>query len=63
MANQWALTLNNMITPSNIVDNLPPVHNPSKKDNQSKEQGDPTGSIDGKTMLLGDTGNYLVTST
>ena len=61
VANQWALTLNNMITPSNIVDNLPPVHNPSKKDNQSKEQGDPTVSIDGKTMLLGDTGNYLVT--
>lgn len=61
IANQWALTLNNMITPSNIVDNLPPVHNPSKKDNQSKEQGDPTVSIDGKTMLLGDTGNYLVT--
>ena len=61
VANQWALTLNNMITPSNIVDNMPPVHNPSKKDNQSKEQGDPTVSIDGKTMLLGDTGNYLVT--
>lgn len=61
VANQWALTLNNSITPSNIVDNLPPVHNPSKKDNQSKEQGDPTVSIDGKTMLLGDTGNYLVT--
>ena len=60
VANQWALTLNNMITPSNIVDNLPPVHNPSKKDNQSKEQGDPSVSIDGKTMLLGDTGNYTV---
>ena len=59
--NQWTLTLNNSITPSNIVDNMPPVHNPSKKDNQSKEQGDPTVSIDGKTMLLGDTGNYLVT--
>ena len=59
--NQWTLTLNNSITPSNIVDNMPPVHNPSKKDNQSKEQGDPTVSIDGKTMLLGDTGNYVVT--
>ena len=55
------LTLNNSITPSNIVDNLPPKHDPSKKDNQSKEQGDPSVSIDGKTMLLGDTGNYVVT--
>lgn len=59
--NQWMLTLNNSITPSNIVDNLPPKHDPSKKDNQSKEQGDPSVSIDGKTMLLGDTGNYVVT--
>ena len=59
--NQWMLTLNNSITPSNIVDTVPPVHNPSKKDNQSKEQGDPTVNIDGKTMLLGDTGNYVVT--
>ncbi len=59
---QWALTANNMITPSNIVDNLPPVHNPSRRISQSKEQGDPTVSIDRKTMLLGDTGaTYLVT--
>ena len=33
---------------------------PSKKDTQSKEQGDPTVSIDGKTMLLGDTGHYTI---
>ena len=42
------------------VFNLPPVFNPSKKDTQSKEQGDPTVSIDGKTMLLGDTGHYTI---
>ena len=54
------LTLNNSLTPSNEVFNLPPVFNPSKKDTQSKEQGDPTVSIDGKTMLLGDTGHYTI---
>ena len=41
--------------------NLPPNFQPSKADNQSKEQGDPTISIDGKTLMLGDTGQYVVT--
>ncbi|KFI90325.1 adhesin isopeptide-forming adherence domain protein, partial [Bifidobacterium saguini DSM 23967] len=59
--NKWVLTLNNGLTPSNEVFNLPPDFQPSKKDTQSAEQGDPTISIDGKTMLLGDTGNYVVT--
>lgn len=59
--NQWTLTLNNSITPSNIVKNTPPKHTPSKKDTQSKTQGDASVDIDGKTMLLGDTGNYTVT--
>ena len=58
--NQWALTLNNGITPSNIVENKPPKHETGKKDTQSSTQGDPTVVIDGKTMLLGDTGNYTV---
>lgn len=61
IGNKWVLTLNNSLTPSNEVFNLPPVFNPSKKDTQSKEQGDPTVSIDGKTMLLGDTGYYKIT--
>lgn len=60
IGNKWVLTLNNSLTPSNEVFNLPPVFNPSKKDTQSKEQGDPTVSIDGKTMLLGDTGHYTI---
>ena len=58
--NKWVLTLNNSITPSNEVFNIPPKFDPSKEDNQSAEQGDPTVSIDGKTLLLGDTGNYVV---
>lgn len=58
--NQWMLTLNNSLTPSNEVFNTPPEFTPHKQDNQSKEQGDPTISIDGKTMLLGDTGNYAI---
>ena len=60
IGNKWVLTLNNSLTPSNEVFNLPPVLNPSKKDTQSKGQGDPTVSIDGKTMLLGDTGYYTI---
>lgn len=58
--NKWVLTLNNSLTPSNEVFNLPPDFNPSKEDNQSEAQGDPSVSIDGKTLLLGDTGNYVV---
>lgn len=61
VGNQWALTLNNMVTPSNRVENTPPSHTPDKKDTQSAKQGSPSISIDGKTMLLGDTGNYTVT--
>lgn len=60
IGNKWVLTLNNSLTPSNEVFSLPPVLNPSKKDTQSKEQGDPAVSIDGKTMLLGDTGYYTI---
>ena len=59
--NQWMLTLNNSIIPSNVVKNTPPKHTPSKKDTQSKTQGDASVDIDGKTVLLGDTGNYTVT--
>ena len=44
--NKWVLTLNNSITPSNEVFNIPPKFDPSKEDNQSAEQGDPTVSID-----------------
>ncbi|KFJ05096.1 LPXTG cell wall anchor domain-containing protein [Bifidobacterium tsurumiense] len=58
--NQWMLTLNNSLTPSNEVFNVPPDFNPGKEDNQSEAQGDPTVSIDGRTLLMGDTGNYVV---
>jgi adhesin isopeptide-forming family sspB-C2 type protein/LPXTG-motif cell wall-anchored protein len=58
--NEWMLTLNNSLTPSNIVFNVPPSFNPSKEDNQGAGQGDPTVSIDRKTLLLGDTGTYVV---
>lgn len=54
--NQWMLTLNNSITPSNEVFNTPPEFNPSKEDTQK----DPTISIDGKTALLGDVLYYRV---
>ena len=56
--NQWALTLNNSLTPSNEVYNIPPGLNPKKEDTSSKN---PTISIDGKTLLLGETGNYVLT--
>ena len=56
--NQWMLTLNNSLTPSNEVFNTPPDFNPLKKDVSSKDQ---SVSIDGKTLLLGDTGYYRVT--
>lgn len=61
VGNQWELTLNNMVTPSNRVENTPPSHTPDKKDTQSAKQGSQSVSIDGKTMLLGDTGDYTVT--
>ena len=54
--NQWMLTLNNSITPSNQVFNTPPEFNPVKEDTQK----DPSISIDGKTALLGDVLYYRV---
>lgn len=59
--NQWMLTLNNSLTPSNGVFNVPPSFQPSKTDTQGSKQGDPTVSIDGRTLMLGDTGTYTVT--
>lgn len=58
VGNQWMLTLNNSLTPSNQVFNLPPDFNPVKKVVSAKDQ---SISIDGKTLLLGDTGYYRVT--
>ncbi|NMN01955.1 LPXTG cell wall anchor domain-containing protein [Bifidobacterium panos] len=56
--NQYELVINNSITPSNEVYNDPPDITPEKADMSSK---DATISIDGKTLLLGETGNYVVT--
>ncbi|MDF7640280.1 LPXTG cell wall anchor domain-containing protein [Bifidobacterium sp. ESL0784] len=60
IGNQWMLTLNNSVTPSNEVFNIPSALNPAKHDFQSSKQGDPTVSIDGRTLLLGDSGNYAI---
>ncbi|WEV69162.1 LPXTG cell wall anchor domain-containing protein [Bifidobacterium sp. ESL0775] len=60
VSNQWVLALNDSLTPSNVVFNIPPSLNPVKHDNQSAHQGDPGVSIDGKTLLKGDTGNYVI---
>lgn len=54
--NQWALTLNNSVTPSNRVWNDPPDFQPDKEDTQA----DPSISIDGKTALLGDRIYYRI---
>lgn len=54
--NQWALTLNNSVTPSNRVWNDPPDFQPGKEDTQA----DPSISIDGKTALLGDRIYYRI---
>lgn len=56
VGNQWKLTLNNSITPSNIVENTPPDDNPSKQDTQK----DAKINIDGKTAVLGDKIFYRV---
>ena len=56
VGNKWVLTLNNSLTPSNEVFNIPPKLNPKKKDTQK----DPTVSIDGMTALLGDEIYYRV---
>ena len=54
--NKWVLTLNNSLTPSNEVFNIPPTLNPKKKDTQK----DPMIDIDGMTALLGDEIYYRV---
>ena len=54
--NQWLLTLNNTLTPSNKVFNVPPDITPDKQDTQK----DPSIDIDGKTALLGDRIYYRV---
>ena len=56
--NQWMLVLNNSLTPSNEVFNIPPELDP-RKENMSGR--DSTVSIDGRTLLLGETGHYVVT--
>ena len=56
VGNKWVLTLNNSITPSNEVFNIPPKLDPRKKDTRK----DPTVSIDGRTALLGDEIHYHV---
>ncbi|KAB6856021.1 isopeptide-forming domain-containing fimbrial protein [Bifidobacterium longum] len=56
VGNKAALTVNNGVTPSNKVENEPPVIKPSKQDTQK----DPTINIDGKTALLGDEIYYRV---
>ena len=54
--NEWVLTLNNSLTPSNEVFNIPPKLDPVKRDTRK----DPTVSIDGRTALLGDEIHYHV---
>lgn len=56
VGNKWVLTLNNSLTPSNEVFNIPPKLDPVKKDTWK----DPTISIDGRTALLGDEIHYHV---
>ena len=56
VGNKWVLTLNNSLTPSNEVFNIPPKLDPVKKDTRK----DPTISIDGRTALLGDEIHYRV---
>ena len=54
--NEWKLTLNNSISPSNKVENNPPRTSPTKEDTQK----DPSINIDGKTALLGDQLYYRI---
>ena len=56
VGNKWVLTLNNSLTPSNEVFNIPPKLDPVKRDTRK----DPTVSIDGRTALLGDEIYYHV---
>ena len=59
IGNEWALTLDNSITPSNRVLNVPCGDDcvPGKED----KSADMSVDIDGETLLKGDTGNYVVT--
>lgn len=54
--NEWVLTLNDSLTPSNEVFNIPPKLDPVKRDTRK----DPSVSVDGRTALLGDEIHYHV---
>ena len=56
VGNKWVLTINDSLTPSNEVFNIPPKLDPVKRDTRK----DPTVSIDGRTALLGDEIYYRV---
>ena len=56
VGNKWVLTLNDSLTPSNEVFNIPPKLDPVKRGTRK----DPTVSIDGRTALLGDEIYYHV---
>ena len=56
VGNKWVLTLNDSLTPSNEVFNIPPKLDPVKRDTRK----DPAVSIDGRTALLGDEIHYHV---
>lgn len=55
--NRWGLTLNNSLTPSNLVYNIPPDLKPGKQVTQQQA----SINIDGKTALLGDRLYYRIT--
>ncbi|KFI45847.1 fimbrial isopeptide formation D2 domain-containing protein/adhesin isopeptide-forming domain-containing protein, sspB-C2 type [Bifidobacterium bohemicum] len=55
--NRWILEVNNSVTPSNTVFNLPPNFRPVKRNNKTNESGAAV-SIDGRTLMVGDTGEY-----
>lgn len=55
--NQWVLTLNNSLTPSNQVSNPSADFHPSKSDVSAH---DPDISIDGKVLFVGDRGVYRI---
>ena len=57
VGNQWVLTLNNSLTPSNQVSNPPADFHPSKSVVSAR---DPGISIDGKVLFIGDRGVYRI---
>ena len=57
VGNQWLLTLNNSLTPSNQVSNPPADFRPSKSDVSAH---DPGISINGKVLFVGDRGVYRI---